>query len=85
MAGTGHEVRRVSVHADGHTVDLTLPAAVPIIELMSPIVDLLTKRNGFGAVAAIPTGYRLSLPGGSALDASSTLQDNAIHNGALLF
>ncbi len=84
MAGTGDEVRRVSVCADGHTVDVTLPAAVPIIDLMSPIVDLLRTRDGFGAVAAIPTGYQLSHVGGSALDASSTLQDNAIHNGALL-
>ena len=84
MAETGHEVRRVSVHADGHTVDLTLPAAVPIIELMSPIVDLLQTHGGFGAVAAIPTGYQLSRPGGSVLDASTTLRDNAIHNGALL-
>ncbi len=41
VADVGQDLRRVSLHADGHTVDLTLPAAVPIAEFIPSILDLL--------------------------------------------
>jgi type VII secretion integral membrane protein EccD len=83
VADVGQDVRRVSLHADGHTVDLTLPAAVPIVEIMPSILDLLKIERGSGA-SAMPAHYQLSRPGLSPLDPSTTLLDNSIRNGALL-
>jgi type VII secretion integral membrane protein EccD len=60
-----------------------LPAAVPIVELMPSILDLLKIERGSGA-SAMPAHYQLSHPGLSPLDPSTTLLDNSIRNGALL-
>lgn len=84
MAEVDHDVRRVSVHADGHTVDLSLPAAVPIAELMPSVLDLLRTERDLGAVTATPARYQLSLPGTRPVDPSMTLAHNGIRNGALL-
>ncbi len=84
MTEVGQDVRRVSLHADGHTVDLTLPAAVPIVELLPSVLDLFKRRYGSGAVPVVPFCYQVSCPGAPALDSSKTLADNHIINGTLL-
>lgn len=83
MADVGQGVRRVSLHADGHTVDLTLPGGVPIVELMPSILDVLKTEHGPGGVST-PAHYQLSRPGASPLDSSTTLSRNGIRPGALL-
>jgi type VII secretion integral membrane protein EccD len=85
VADVGQDVRRVSLHTDGHTFDLSLPAAVPIAEFIPSILDLLRTELGSGAVAAAPVRYQLSCPGTSPFDLSTTLSHNSVRNGALLF
>lgn len=71
----------MSIHADEVRVDLALPAAVPIATLIPPIVDILpagpAHRDG-------PTRYQLSCPGQLPLDASTTLAQQGIRDGAVL-
>lgn len=75
-------LRRVSVHAGTAVVDLALPAGVPVAVLIPSIVDMLDGAAGFDACA--PGRYQLSAPGAPALEPSTTLADNAIHDGAVL-
>jgi type VII secretion integral membrane protein EccD len=77
-------LRRVSVHAGMAVVDLALPAGLPVATLIPSIVDVLGGRGvgGLGDVQA--RRYQLSCPGASALNASTTLADNGIRDGAVL-
>lgn len=74
----------MSLYADGLSVDLTLPAAVPVAALMPSVLEILATEGGFGSAASLPTCYQLSCPGAPALDSSKTLQQNAVHDGTLL-
>lgn len=79
----GAELRRISVCADAVSVDLALPAAVPIASLMPPIVDILaTEYRHRGE--PVPAWHRLSLPGDAALDVSKTLAQLGIRDGSTL-
>ena len=84
MSASDPGLRCISVHAGTAVVDLALPAAVPIATLIPSIIDILddcgADRPGDQAAAA----YRLSLPGSCALQASTTLADNDIRDGAVL-
>ncbi|MEE6175281.1 type VII secretion integral membrane protein EccD [Mycobacterium sp. 050134] len=79
MAAPNPALRRVSVHADSTVLDLVLPAGVPVAVLMPSIVDALDIR-----ACGEPRRYQLSRPGAPALDASTTLAVNGIHDGAVL-
>lgn len=67
---------RVTVHCAGVSTDLTLPTALPVAELVPPIVDLL---------GGAPRGrHRLSCIGGASMPNSTTLAQNGIRDGAVL-
>ncbi|WP_083679288.1 type VII secretion integral membrane protein EccD [Mycobacterium sp. IS-1264] len=77
-------LRRVSVHAGSALVDLSLPAGVPVATLIPSILDSLASLDIENS--SCPTGdrYHLSLLGSSVLDASTTLAQNGIRNGAVM-
>ncbi|WP_227370970.1 type VII secretion integral membrane protein EccD [Mycobacterium fragae] len=83
VPATGAELRRVSVCADAVSVDLALPAAVPVASLMPAIVDILaTEYRHRGE--SVPAWHRLSLPGDAPLDMSKTLAQLGIRDGSIL-
>lgn len=75
-------LRRVSIHAGAHAVDLALPAGVPIAVLIPSIVDMLD--GGDCSDTGEGRRYELSRPGFPPFAASATLADNDIHDGAVL-
>lgn len=77
VSGYDPGLRRVAVHAQGASVDLHLPAAVPVAELIPSIVDTMGGPTP-GA------RYHLARLGGSALSNSTTLAQNGIGDGAVL-
>lgn len=80
LAASDTGLCRVCVHWGTAVVDLVLPAGVPVAVLIPSIVDALeVGQPGNEAV-----GYRLSVPGASALDPSTTLAHNRIGDGAVL-
>jgi type VII secretion integral membrane protein EccD len=79
----GGGVRRLSIDAGPTRVDLMLSAATPIGLLIPPIVDILTRSGGYRA-GTLAVNYQLSLPGSTALDASKTLVQLGIRDGAAL-
>ena len=74
-------VRRVSVYGPGSAdaVDLVLPAGAEVATLVPAIVEL----TGAGPAPAV-WGWRLCRLGGAPLDASASLADNGIRDGAML-
>ncbi len=76
-------VRRVSVHAGTAVVDVELPAGVPVATLIPSIIDIL---DGGGEMSGeqMPAAYWLSPLGGASLNASTTLAQNDIRDGAVL-
>jgi type VII secretion integral membrane protein EccD len=76
-------LRRVSVHAGTCSVDLSLPAGMPVAMLIPAILDILDDRDAerFGPAAA---RYQLSCPGIPALPGSMTLEQSGIRDGAVL-
>lgn len=77
MSASDPVLRRVAVHADRAVIDLTLPATVPVAELIPAIVDIVGG-------AAPATRYRLARLGASPLPNSTTLRQNGIGDGAVL-
>ena len=77
-------LRRVSVHAGAVVVDLALPSAMPVAALIPPIVDILESQRTDGRGELMAKRYQLSVPGAAALDASTTLAQNGIRDGARL-
>jgi type VII secretion integral membrane protein EccD len=77
-------LRRVSVHAGNAVVDLALPAGIPVATIIPSIVDILGGRGVGGSDDVRARRYQLSSPGASALNASTTLADNGIQDGAVL-
>lgn len=78
-------LRHVSIHCGapddvghGATVDLSLPAAMTVGELLPWIVDALGAGDG------TPRRWRLAHLGGHRLDESATLAQNDVHDGDLL-
>lgn len=79
MSTADPELRRVSVHAGTAVADLSLPAAVPVATLIPSIVDILGHRTDL-----VDATCHLACPGEAALDASTTLAQNGIRDGAVL-
>lgn len=78
-------LRHVSIHcgtaleaADGTVIDLSLPAAMTVGELLPWIVDALGAGDG------PPRRWQLAFLGGGSLDESADLVQNGIHDGDLL-
>jgi type VII secretion integral membrane protein EccD len=71
---------RICVHCGTAAVDLALPAGIPVAVLIPSIVDILKVRDPDDQAMR----YRLSLPGATAMDPSTTLAQNRIEDGALL-
>jgi type VII secretion integral membrane protein EccD len=78
-------LRRVSVHAGATVVDLSLPAGMPVATLIPPIVDILESRNAGRSGEPMAKRYQLALPGAAPFNASTTLAQNGIRDGATLF
>ena len=76
-------LRRLTVHADSVRADLVLPASAPLESLVPAIVDIISGNRGYQA-EPVAIRYRLSLPGGIALDPSKTLAEIGIRDGAAL-
>ena len=74
------ELRRISIRAGTTAVDLALPPDVPMTELIPSVYDILTEAGA--ALPQLP--YRLHRPGHPALDASMSLSQLGIDDGALL-
>ena len=75
------EQRRLSVHADGTSVDVALSAAVPVGTLIPAVTDALVATGDF-SLAAVRHG--LAAPGGAVLDESKTLAELEIRDGTPL-
>ena len=84
MSASDPGLRRVSVHAGTAVVDVALPAAVPVATLIPSIIDILDDCGADRSGDQAATPYQLSLPGLSALSASTTLAQNDIRDGAVL-
>ncbi|WP_204808234.1 type VII secretion integral membrane protein EccD [Mycobacterium riyadhense] len=80
MSASDPGLRRVAVHAGTTTVDLSLPAAVPIATLIPSIIDLVGTRTADSAAVR----YQLSRLGASPLPGSTTLAQNDIRDGTVL-
>ncbi|SOJ53539.1 hypothetical protein MSIMFB_01041 [Mycobacterium simulans] len=80
MSASDPGLRRVAVHAGTATVDLSLPAAVPVATLIPSIIDMVGTRTADSAA----TRYQLSRVGASALPGSTTLAQNDIRDGTVL-
>ncbi|MGB8391120.1 type VII secretion integral membrane protein EccD [Mycobacterium sp.] len=77
-------LRRVSVHSGAAVVDVALPAEVPVAVLIPSIVEILQVRGVDGSGDLAAGRYQLAGPGMPALDKSTTLAQNDIHDGAVL-
>lgn len=77
MSTPDPELLRVAVHAGSTSVDLTLPAGVPVAELIPPIVDVL------GGVTP-GARYHLARLGCAPLPNSTTLRQNGVRDGTAL-
>jgi type VII secretion integral membrane protein EccD len=75
--------RRLTIRTDSESVDLVLPAAMPVELLIPPIVDAINGRvdldTGLNAVT-----FQLALPAGGVLDGSKTLNELGIRDGCIL-
>lgn len=75
--------RRVSIYADDVNVDLVLPGGVALAALIPSIVDILGgRRPQYREPRALR--YQLAVPGHAALDASKSLAQQGIRDGAVL-
>lgn len=70
----------VSVTFAGQTVDMALPAQVPLAELLPGMVRALGRLT----TEAATQGYRVLVPSGRALDQSRSLPDQGVRPGVLL-
>lgn len=80
MAASDSGLCRVRVHWGTAVADLALPAGVPVAVLIPSLIDAL----GVSHADQEAVRYRVSIPGASALDPSTTLAQNRIGDGAVL-
>ncbi|WP_102141757.1 type VII secretion integral membrane protein EccD [Mycobacterium hubeiense] len=83
MAGS---LRRVSIHTCSDppvAVDVALPAELPVAQLIPSIIEVVGDDNDDDD-DGLPRRWLLSRIGEAALDESTTLAQNGIHDGDLL-
>ncbi|MET0455901.1 MAG: type VII secretion integral membrane protein EccD [Mycobacterium sp.] len=77
-------VRRVCVHVERRdgpvAIDVSLPAGLPVVDLIPAVVDLVDDYQS----SSEATAWRLGRPTGSALEESMSLEDNGVRDGDLL-
>jgi hypothetical protein len=86
------DLRHVTVHGAGRRVDLTLPSAAPIAELMPALIRLCgvaSLRGGRGAngsgADATPPAWALARAGEPALALTSSLAEAGVGEGEVLY
>lgn len=80
LSGSEPGLCRVAVHSGTAVVDLSLPAALPVAELIPAIVESLGGRD----IGAAPTRYQLCPLGAGALPPSQSLAQSGIRDGTVL-
>jgi type VII secretion integral membrane protein EccD len=76
------DVRRVTVHGGGHRVDLSVPAGVPIVELIPAVAGLC--HTGPDAAETTPPAWGLARIGGPPLSLSASLDQVEVVDGEVL-
>ncbi len=71
---------RVTVVGSRRRLDVSLPAGVPVADLMWDLVDMLGEANG-----NVPASWALVRVGGHALDPELALSDQGVATGTMLF
>lgn len=71
---------RVTVVGSRRRLDVTLPAAVPVADLMWDLVEMLGEANG-----SLPASWALVRVGGHALDPELALSEQGVATGTMLF
>ncbi|MCL2422292.1 MAG: EsaB/YukD family protein [Micrococcales bacterium] len=80
MPTTQRAVVHVTVTAEGRQVDTSVPAQVPLVELLPGIVNAL----GALSVSQVHTGFTLSRSDGTRLDPTSTCAAQHVADGTVL-
>jgi type VII secretion integral membrane protein EccD len=70
----------ISVTHQGQRVDLAVPAAVPVAELLPGMINALGRLNANAATQ----GFRVILPSGQEVDQSRTLASQGVTAGSVL-
>jgi type VII secretion integral membrane protein EccD len=73
-------VSRVTVVGSTRRLDVTLPAGVPVADLLLDLVEMLGERNG-----ELPARWALVRVGGKALDPERALSEQRVTSGTMLF
>src|SRR5438309_5350171 len=76
------DVRRVTVHGGGHRVDLTVPAGVPIVELIPAVAELC--QAGPGPAETTPPAWALARIGSEPFPLAETLAGAGVADGEVL-
>jgi len=76
------DVRRVTVHGGGHRVDLSVPAGVPVVELIPAMADLC--HAGPDPAETTPPAWGLARVGGPPLSLSASLEEAQVVDGEVL-
>jgi type VII secretion integral membrane protein EccD len=71
---------RVTVVGSRRRIDVSLPASVPVAELLADLVHMLDERSD-----GVPARWTLAKVGGRALDLEQSLADQGVTSGAMLF
>lgn len=75
---------RVTVEARGRRIDVALPDAMPLIELLPELLENAGVGVGVGEPAELHGGWVLRRPGGQALDPGRTLRSQGVADGEIL-
>ncbi len=71
---------RVTVVGSRRRLDVTLPAGVPVADILLDIVEMLDEVNG-----SLPPSWALVRVGGQALDPELALSEQGVATGTMLF
>jgi hypothetical protein len=76
------DVRQVTVHGAGQRVDLTVPASVPVVDLVPTLADLCGA--GQGAPVSAPPVWGLARVGARPFELSASLEQAGVLDGEVL-
>jgi hypothetical protein len=77
-----NDVRLVTVHGAGQRVDLTVPASVPVVDLVPTLADLC--RAGQDASVSTPPVWGLARVGARPFELSASLEQAGVMDGEVL-